>query len=135
MSPGAPDLGLMGERQRPRPRVLVVEDEEMLVMLLEDMLPALGCELAEAPGRFEDAMLAAERGAFDMAILDVNLDGKPSYPIADVLRARGIPFVFATGYGALGLLPAYAAEPVLQKPFLLGDLEAAVAGLLPPQNA
>ena len=81
-----------------RRRVLVVEDELMIRMLLEDMLSELGYTVSAAASRLDEAMQAVQAGEFDIAILDVNLNGEPISPLADVLAARGTPFVFATGY-------------------------------------
>ncbi|HET8728380.1 MAG TPA: response regulator [Alphaproteobacteria bacterium] len=111
-------------------RVLVVEDEVMIAMLLEDMLADLDCEVVETAARIEDALQYAESGNFDFAVLDVNLGGVRSYPVADSLRQRGIPVVFTTGYGAGGVDAAYAGAPILQKPFQQEALEAAVARAL-----
>jgi CheY-like chemotaxis protein len=72
----------------------------------------------------------ARSADFDLAILDVNLDGRKSFPVADILSSRGIPFLFATGYGASGIEPAYAGSPVLSKPFLTGDIKAAIGKLV-----
>ena len=104
-----------------RLRILLVEDEMLVAMNIEDMLLALGHEVAGIAGRL------AQEGQFDVAMLDVNLAGESSFPIADVLRDRGIPFVFATGYGADGLAAEYRTAPLLQKPFRSGDLEKALA--------
>jgi CheY-like chemotaxis protein len=108
-------------------RVLIVEDEELIAMFVEDMLTDLGHEVAAIAARMEDAIRAAETGLFDFAIVDVNLDGQPSYPVAEILKTRGIPFVFATGYGAAGLDPAYAGAATLQKPFAQAELQAALS--------
>ena len=70
------------------------------------------------------------QGAFDLAIVDVNLDGQPSYPIAEILKERGVPFVFATGYGAKGLDPKFVDSPVLAKPFVMADLQKLLPTLL-----
>lgn len=99
-------------------------------MLLEDMLLDVGCEVGEAVSRLEEALRAAQEGTFDFAILDVNLHGLPSYPVADILSARGVPFAFATGYGSDSLDPAYAAVPILLKPFTQADLTAVVSRLV-----
>lgn len=114
-----------------RVRVLVVEDEVMIAILLEDMLEELGCKLAATASRLDEALSAVEAGGFDFAILDVNLGGDRTFPIADVLRRRGVPFAFATGYGAAGLPEAYRGTPVIQKPFRLDELSA----LLPQATA
>jgi CheY-like chemotaxis protein len=107
-------------------RVLIIEDEGLVAMLIEDMLIELGHEIAGVAGRMADAIRLAENGSFNFAILDVNLDGTPSYPVAEILKTRGIPFVFATGYGPKGLDPVHAGIPTLQKPFMRSDLEAAL---------
>jgi CheY-like chemotaxis protein len=104
-------------------RVLVVEDEGMVAMLVEDMLTDLGHTVGAVASRMRDAIDVAQNGMFDWAILDVNLDGQPSYPVADILKERGVPFAFATGYGAKGLDIRYGDAPVLAKPFLMADLE------------
>lgn len=111
-------------------RVLLIEDEALVAMLLEDTLLELGYSITDTVSRLETAIAAVERGGFDVAILDVNLSGQPVYAIADELRARSVPFVFATGYGAQGIDPAYRSMPVLQKPFGAGDLETALKNAL-----
>src|SRR6266487_1804898 len=100
----------MATQAQPRTRakrILVVEDELMIRMLLEDMLSELGYTIAAEAGRMEEALHAAKNAEFDVAILDVNLNGEPISPVADVLVERGRPFVFATGYGEQGLPPVY----------------------------
>jgi len=111
-------------------RVLVVEDEIMIRMLLEDMLDDLGFKVALSAGRLDEAIAHARDGAFDVAILDVNLDGDLVFPVADVLAARGLPFAFSTGYGDGGMPDTYRDRPTLQKPFQLAGLEKALAELL-----
>jgi CheY-like chemotaxis protein len=110
-----------------RPRVLLVEDEVLITLLLQDMLLDLECEIADAPASLNDALSAARTGAFDLALIDLNLHGKLTYPVADILKARQIPFIFVTGYGAAALEPAYADALVLEKPFHRKDLEAIIA--------
>lgn len=97
--------------------ILVVEDEIMIRMLLEDMLGDLGYTIAGAVGRIDDAIKLARAGEFDMAILDVNLNGQTVSPVAEILEERGVPFVFATGYGERGLPEKFMNRPTLQKPF------------------
>jgi CheY-like chemotaxis protein len=99
-------------------RVLLVEDEALIAMLMEDMLAEFACEVAIAGSQ-----------DFDMAFVDVNLRGVPAWPLAEVLRGRGIPFAFVTGYGAAGTAGAHPDVPVLQKPFRSQDLEAIVQRL------
>jgi CheY-like chemotaxis protein len=103
-------------------RILVVEDEMTIAFMIEDMLVELGHEVVELAMRLPEALQAAERADIDIAILDVNLDGHRSFPVADILIKRAIPFAFATGYGAAGLDDAYRNRPVLAKPFLSEDL-------------
>lgn len=106
----------------------------MIAMLIEDMLVGLHCEVIQTAARIDSAVAAAETGLFDFAMLDVNLGGVLSYPVADVLKARGIPFAFVTGYGAGALGGAYVGAPTLQKPFVRGDLETVISRVLPPKT-
>jgi CheY-like chemotaxis protein len=104
-------------------RVLVVEDESRIAMLIRDTLEDLGCEVVAVASRLEEARKKASSLEFDVALLDVNLDGEPSFPIAYDLLARGVPCVLATGYG-VSRIPADLKDiPVLQKPFLRAELE------------
>lgn len=117
--------------KQPGRRILVVEDEFLIRMLLEDMLTDLGYELAGVAGRLDEALQLAKTTDFDLAILDVNLDGHDVYPVADLIAGRGLPFIFVTGYGGRGLPDAYRDRPTLQKPFQLGELRKMLAELLP----
>lgn len=110
-------------------RILVVEDEMTIAFMIEDMLADLGHEVVDLAMRLTDALDAAERLDFDLAIIDVNLDGHRSFPVADILIGRSIPFAFATGYGKLGIEEAYRDRPVLAKPFLSGDLAKLVVSV------
>jgi CheY-like chemotaxis protein len=103
-------------------RVLVVEDEMMVSMLIEDMLSDLGCIVVGPAARLDEALELARTSEIDCAVLDVNLGCQPIFPVADLLRERGRPFAFATGYGDAGLRDADKGTPVLQKPFREGDL-------------
>jgi CheY-like chemotaxis protein len=107
----------------PAKRVLVVEDELMIRMLLEDMLGELGYTVAAEAGHLAEALEATKTADFDLAILDVNLDGQPISPVVDALIARGTPFVFATGYGERGLPEPYRDRPMLKKPFQIEGLK------------
>lgn len=104
-------------------RILVVEDEMLIGMLLEDMLSDMGYDVVAVVPRLKDALAAAERDNFDIAILDVHLHGENAFPVAEALIGKNIPFVFATGYGERGLPESYRSRPVLQKPFAKDDLE------------
>jgi DNA-binding response OmpR family regulator len=121
-------MALSDERSG-RCRVLLVEDEEVIAMLMEDMLSELSCEVAEIVGELGAAVVAAKTAAVDLAFVDVNLGGTPAWPVAQALRERGIPFAFVTGYGSAAGDPAHADTPVLQKPFRWQELEAIVQRL------
>ena len=112
------------------PRVLVVEDEYLIRMLLEDMLEELGYALVAAVGTISEAREIATNGEFNAAILDVNLDGQEIYPIAEILAKRGVPFVFVTGYGERSLPEPYRGRPALQKPFQAEQLKRTLADLI-----
>ncbi len=115
-------------------RVLVVEDEVMIRMLLEDMLLDLGYTVASSAGRIDEAIALARDGDFDVAILDVNLNGELVYPVAEVLAARGLPFAFSTGYGDRSMPENYRGRPTLQKPFQLDGLEKTLQQLDGPRG-
>ena len=117
----------MAER---RLRILIVEDEMLVALNIEDMLIELGHDVAGIASRLDQALALARDGGFDAAMLDVNLAGDRSFPIADLLIERNIPFLFATGYGRDGIEEKYRDRPVLQKPFRVSDLAAAVQGLV-----
>ena len=108
-------------------RILVVEDEMTIALLIEDMLLDLGHTVVDLAMRLPQALALAETAQIDLAVLDVNLDGRLSFPVADALQARGVPFIFATGYGSAGVDPAYRNHTVIKKPFLMKDLEGAIA--------
>ena len=110
-------------------RVLIVEDEIVVALFLEDILAEFGYEVAGVASRLEEGLARAEAPDFAMAILDVHLNGRDVFPLADRLAERRLPFVFATGYGARGIPERHAGRPVLQKPFLPADLGRALAGL------
>jgi CheY-like chemotaxis protein len=107
----------------PGTRVLIVEDETMIRMLLVDMLTELGCTIAAEAANIAEALAAARATEFDVALLDVNLQGENTGAVAEVLDARGVPFVFATGYGGQGLPEAFRDRPALKKPFQMDGLE------------
>ena len=104
-------------------RILVVEDEAAISLLLEDMLLDFGCEVIGPAARLSAALEAVARETVDLAILDVNVAGEPIYPVAEALVERRIPFVFSTGYGSAGIKDAFRDRPVLQKPFAQHDLK------------
>jgi len=120
----------MDESSKALPRILVVEDEYLIRMLLEDMLADLGYEVAAAVGTIAEARDVAATADFHAAVLDVNLDGQEIYPVAEILDKRGLPFVFVTGYGENSLTEPYRNRPALQKPFQVEQLKNAIVGLL-----
>ena len=104
-------------------RILLVEDELLIRMLLEDMLTDLGHTVAAQAAKIDDAVAAARSAEFDLAILDLNLDGQTTGAVADALAERGRPFVFATGYDTETLPEKYRARPTLKKPFQMDRLK------------
>jgi CheY-like chemotaxis protein len=111
-------------------RVLVIEDESMVMMLLQDMLEDIGCAVVDSASRLPEAIEKAKSLTFDVAILDVNLNGERTFPIAEVLAERGMRFVFATGYGVTNLPSGLSGRPVLQKPFQQQELERVLRAAL-----
>lgn len=114
-------------------RVLIVEDETMVCMMIEDMVTALGGTVVGPAGSLAQALALSDE-PIDVAILDVNLNGEPSSAIADRLMLRGVPFVFATGYGRGRLEDSYKDVLVLKKPFGHGELAGALATALKVQT-
>jgi CheY-like chemotaxis protein len=111
-------------------RLLVVEDELLVSMLVEEILGELGATVAGPYGRLADGLAAAKSERFDGAILDLNLAGEHADPLADLLLARGVPFVFITGYQRDSLDRRYANVPILQKPIDAAVLEGVLLTLL-----
>jgi CheY-like chemotaxis protein len=110
---------VLSEEQK---RVLIVEDEALVAMMIEDMVLELGHTIGGVAARLKDGLLLAERGEIDFAILDVSLGGERSHPIAEALEAKGIPYVYATGYGDRGGDGAGRQGKTLSKPFGIEDL-------------
>lgn len=108
------------------PRVLIVEDEPLIAMTVEDMLAELGYDVAGIASRIDEAVAFIERERIDGALLDVNLGADKIDPVADLLAAKGCPFVFATGDGLAGLPAGHAGRPYVAKPFRMADLEKAL---------
>ena len=105
-------------------RVLVVEDEGIIAMLLEDMLAELGHDMVASAANLEDARVETAKHDIDLAILDVNLGHQSSHPLTLDLNAKGIPFILSTGYGRLGA--EWGDGVILQKPFEVKALSAAI---------
>lgn len=111
-------------------RILIVEDEPLIAMMLEDFLDALDHQVAGVADNVATALELIAQNGCDGAILDVNLRaGEQSWPIADRLAEAGIPFVIATGGGDDSIAEAHRARPVLSKPFTMDSVEKALAGL------
>jgi DNA-binding response OmpR family regulator len=107
-------------------RILIVEDETMIVMMVEDFLQELGWDVIGWAGGTERALAMAGDADIDAALLDVNLSGQDTFAVADILNERRIPFVFATGYGADGVADRFRGVPTLTKPFRRDDLDRAL---------
>jgi CheY-like chemotaxis protein len=111
-------------------KVFIVEDEAMIRMMEVDMLEELGHSIAAEAGHLDKAIELARSTDFDLAILDVNLDGKNITPVAELIKARGLPLIFATGYGAAGVPEEFRDCPALQKPFQVEALSSAIDAFL-----
>ena len=109
-----------------KPSILIVEDDTMIRMMIVDMVEDLGYAVAAEASEIDEALRLLQTTAFDVAILDVNLNGKIVLPVAEALRARGLPFVFSTGYGAEGVPEGFRGELILQKPFQMDALKKAI---------
>jgi DNA-binding response OmpR family regulator len=112
------------------PRILVLDDEPLISMLIEDWLAELGCEVVGPVRSLEDGLNLAGSAELDGAILDVNLGGRNSYSVANALKQRGIPFAFATGASALDAGSGFKDPLLLQKPFDFEGVKAVVGKLL-----
>ena len=111
-------------------RVLVVEDEMLILLMIEDMLAELGCESVTAAATIDKAITSIESHVFDAAMLDMNLNGDDSLKVADALTARSVPFVYCTGNNGHGMRVDPVNTPVLRKPFSFEELTAILTRLL-----
>jgi CheY-like chemotaxis protein len=109
-----------------KPRILVVEDEPIIAVMLDDMLEELGFAVVASVSHVAAALEVIGREQIDIALLDVNLGMEKIDPVADLLAERSCPFVFTTGYGKAGVPPAHADRTVVQKPFHFDNLAAAL---------
>jgi CheY-like chemotaxis protein len=128
--PGMGKDSLMTVARPPGGSVFLVEDEVMIRMMVADMLAELGYSVAAEAGEINEAMKLAQSVEFDLAILDVNVNGKVISPVAELIEARNRPFIFATGYGSSGLPEEYRDRPALQKPFQIETLARMIEGAL-----
>ena len=116
-------------------RVLLVEDEALVAMLLETILEDMGCVPVGPAATVEDGLaMAADPVPLDAALLDVNVAGQLVFPIAEALKARGVPFVFSTGYGAGGLPEEWRGHPTVQKPFTEATIRNALMTAMGVEN-
>lgn len=117
------DIAKTGSTRR---AVLLVEDEVMIRMMVADMLDELGYRVAGEAGDIDEAVRLVQATDFDIAILDVNVNGKVISPVAEAVTMRGRPFIFATGYGSAGLPEKFRDSATLQKPFQMETLKRAL---------
>ena len=117
-------------------KVLVLEDETLVSMMVEDMLLDLGCEVVGPFAKLDQALayLGSGGGQIDAALLDVNLGGVRSFPMAEALADKGVPFVFTTGYDESGLPDIWRGRPTLRKPFMMGEMADALRKALPAKG-
>jgi CheY-like chemotaxis protein len=111
-------------------KILVVEDEMLVLMMIEDMLTDLGCEAVTVAATVEQALAQIDTQTFDAVMLDMNLNGNTTYSVADVLALRMVPFVFSTGYSGHDTRYGYRDRPMLKKPFRVEELAAVFTNLL-----
>ncbi|MDB5431652.1 MAG: response regulator receiver protein [Caulobacter sp.] len=111
-------------------RVMIVEDEMIVAWLLEDLLDELGYTVAGPAKSVRQAQALIAAGGIDAAVLDINLDGEMSYPVADTLAAQGVPFIFSSGYSRDSLPEAYRSCPLIQKPFDPRKVAAALVAMM-----
>ena len=115
-------------------KVLIVEDEALLMMMVEDMIVELGCNFFVAASNIQQAVEYIEREPFDLCLLDINLNGERSDPVAVALDAHRIPFLFCTGNSIIDVPPLFSDHPVLSKPFATKDLIFAIKKLHLPSK-
>jgi len=113
-------------------RVLVVEDEYFVAILIEEILESAGCVVMGPIPRLPEALDAIDRESCDVAVLDVNLAGERINPVADALSERNVPFLFVTGYGTNSLPREYAQRPHICKPFRMAELLSALSSVVNP---
>jgi CheY-like chemotaxis protein len=116
-------------------RILVVEDDYLVAMLIQDVLEDAGCVVSGPVPRLAEAVDAATADRCDAALLDVNLGGQQVFPVAEVLSQRHIPFMFITGYGAASLPQEHHKRPMIRKPFRNDELLNALCNLVKPAAA
>ncbi len=110
-------------------KVLIVEDEALIAMLFEDILEDFECQVVGPAMNVRQALELAQSADIDIAVLDVNLGGEPSFPVATFLQSRGVPLLFSSGYGSQGLPPEWQGTPTLPKPFTSDEVADALSRL------
>ena len=127
----APDEIAIVPEEKIRRRILLVEDSSLILMLLEEVMDGIGWDVVGPATRVAPAMVLAREENIDAALLDVNLAGEMSWDIAKILKERGVPFIFSTGYDGGSVLPAeLAGSPVLGKPFKIAEVESRLKELI-----
>ena len=117
-------------RMRRKAAIFLVEDEALIRMMIIGMLDELGHSVVAEAGNIQEGMVLAETAEFDVALLDINVGGESIVPIAEIVRGRGLPFLFITGYAQIGLSEPFVEQPVLQKPFVITSLADAIEKVL-----
>ena len=110
--------------------IFLVEDEALIRMMTAEMIEELGHRVVAEAGDIQSAISLAETTIFHLAILDVNIAGYNISPVADIIERRGLPIVFASGYGSAALPVTYNGRPLLRKPFLLSELKETIDTIL-----
>jgi CheY-like chemotaxis protein len=123
-------MSLVTEKLLSGRRVLIVEDEMLVLMNIEDMMADLGCASVIAAATVDQAIALIDAQVFDVAMLDMNLNGTKSFPIADKLEALGVPYFFSTGYSAEDMRDGYRGRAVLKKPVRYEELAAVLTHTL-----
>lgn len=116
-------------------RVFIVEDETMILIVLEDSLATMGFEVVASALELDEALAKAAQITCDVAVLDINIAGRSVEPVANLLESRGIPFVFASGYGRAALPVRHSGRPLLTKPYNAEALRAALLKVLAKSEA
>jgi len=117
-------------RMRRKAAIFLVEDEALIRMMIIGMLDELGHSVVAEAGNIQEGTVLAETAEFDVALLDINVGGESIVPIAEIVRGRGLPFLFITGYAQIGLSEPFVEQPVLQKPFVITSLADAIVKVL-----
>jgi DNA-binding response OmpR family regulator len=110
--------------------VFLVEDEVLIRMMIIEMIDALGHHVVAEAGTIVEATPLAESARFDLAILDINLKGESILPVAQIIEARRVPILFASGYRVTGLPEPFHDRPILRKPFAVERLDEVIRGLV-----